>query len=175
MPSIYTFAEYSSAWPAAFAAEADRLRRLLGEVLTEIHHIGSTSVPGLAAKPVIDLMPLTTDIARIDACSQTLQDAGYQPWGEYGLPGRRLFTRDADGVRTHNLHFYAEGHADVARHLAFRDYLRAHDLVCDQYAVIKRQAYAEHPADIAAYSAAKNDWIKRAEQLALLWYRTGGR
>ena len=147
---------------------------MLGEVLTGIHHIGSTSVPGLAAKPVIDLMPVADDIARIDACTRKLQESGYYLWGEYGLPGRRLFTRDAGGVRTHNLHFYPAGHADIERHLAFRDYLRAHASIRDDYAAVKRASYAQHPADIAAYNAGKNDWIKRTEQAALLWFRAGG-
>lgn len=174
MPSIYSFCEYSPDWPAAFLREAETLRALLGDALTEIHHIGSTSVPGLAAKPVIDLMPLTADIARIAACTGRMQAAGYRAWGEYGLPGRCLFTRDAGGVRTHNLHCYAADHADVARHLAFRDYLRAHDAVRDEYAEIKRQVYALHPADIAAYNDSKGAWVKQAEKRAQEWFRSRG-
>jgi len=105
LTSNYTFEEYCPEWPAAFAAETGRLREMLGDVLTGIRNIGSTSARGLAAKAAIDLMPVTEDVACIDDCNEQLQEAGYHPWGEYGLPGRPLFGKVAEGVRTHNLHF----------------------------------------------------------------------
>ncbi len=174
-PSRYTFTAYNPDWPAAFDREAARLRTLLGGLLVEVHHIGSTSVPGLAAKPIIDLLPLVGDIHAVDAVTDRFTGAGYRAWGEYGLPGRRYFTRDRDGVRTHNIHIYQADDPDVERHLAFPAFLRAHPDACDAYAAVKREAFARHPADIAAYCDAKNDWIKQAERLALAWYGTSGR
>jgi GrpB-like predicted nucleotidyltransferase (UPF0157 family)/GNAT superfamily N-acetyltransferase len=171
-PSRYSFAEYSPEWPAEAEREASRLRALLGDTLVAIHHVGSTSVPGLAAKPVIDLLPLARDIADIERRTALLQDAGYRAWGEFGLPGRRYFTRDRDGERTHNLHFYAAGNPDVDRHLALCAYLRGHRSARAEYEVLKRGAYAQHPADIAAYNDAKTVWIRAIEPLALDWYRS---
>jgi len=171
MPSCYTFTPYSSEWPREFAREADRLRALLGEEIVAIHHIGSTSVPGLDAKPIIDLLPLVHDIARIDGYTERMTAAGYKARGEYGLPGRRYFTKDAGEFRTHNIHIYACDHPEVTRHLAFRDYLRAHPTAQQEYVAIKRAAYAQHPADIQAYNDYKNDWIKRMEGVAMAWYQ----
>ena len=171
MPSLYTFEAYSPQWPRQFEEEAARLRALLGEEIVTIHHIGSTSVPGLAAKPVIDLLPLVRDIHRMDELTPMMQAAGYRAWGEYGLPGRRYFNKDRGEVRTHNIHIYQADNPDVDRHLAFCAYLRAHGDVCQEYEALKRQVYAMHPADIAAYNNGKNEWIKRIEQVAMAWYR----
>ena len=171
MPSIYTFTEYSPDWPREFQREAARLRALWGDEVFAIHHVGSTSVPGLAAKPIIDLLPLVHNIERIDAFHDAMTAAGYKVWGEYGLPGRRYFTRDADGVRTHNIHTYAQNSPEALRHMAFPAYLRTHPDACAEYVQVKRRAYALHPADIDAYNDAKNDWIKATEKIALAWYQ----
>ncbi|WP_008319541.1 GrpB family protein [Leptolyngbya sp. PCC 6406] len=175
MPSCYTFTDYSPDWPLAFERAATRLRELLADELIAIHHIGSTSVPGLAAKPIIDLLPVARSIAAIEEQTPQLESAGYKAWGEYGLPGRRYFTQDHGGYRTHNIHIYGQDNPDIERHLAFRDFLRAHPTVRDEYAAIKRAAYTQHPADIAAYSDSKHAWIQTVEVQALAWYRQSNR
>jgi GrpB-like predicted nucleotidyltransferase (UPF0157 family) len=174
--SQYKFSEYSATWPSEFSAEAARLRVLLREELVAVHHIGSTSVPGLAGKATIDLLPEVLTVEYLDAAGGAiLQQAAYRSWGEYGLSGRRLFTKDRDNVRTHNLHFYRHLDPDIERHLAFCGYLRAHEKVRDDYAALKRALYAQHPADITAYSAGKDAWIKPYERLAIEWYRREGK
>lgn len=170
-PSLYSFTDYSPEWPGEFQREAGRLKGLLGDELVIVHHIGSTSVPGLAAKPIIDLLPLVRDLAFIDDHTAVLEHAGYKAWGEYGLPGRRYFTRDRDEVRTHNLHIFQVDDPDVDRHLAFCAYLRAHEAARKEYEALKRELYARHPADISAYNDGKDAWIKRMEGVALEWYR----
>ena len=169
--SRYLFTDYSAKWPAEFEQENERVRLLLGEDLIRCYHIGSTSVPGLAAKPIIDLLPVVRSIERLDACTPQFEAAGYQAWGEYGLAGRRYFTKDRAEYRTHNLHIYQEDNPEIERHLAFCAYLRAHQNLCEEYASLKREAYAHHPADVAAYNDHKNRWIKRIERLAVNWYR----
>ena len=169
MASRYTFVDYSPEWPRAFAREAERVAKLLGGTVVTVHHIGSTAVPGLAAKPIIDLLPVVRDIAEVAARVSAFEAAGYVAWGEYGLPGRRFFSKDRDGWRTHNVHVYAAGHPDIVRHLAFGAYLRAHPAVRDEYAAVKRAAFARHPDDVAAYNADKDAWIKRVERLAAEW------
>ncbi|HZL89478.1 MAG TPA: GrpB family protein [Pirellulaceae bacterium] len=170
MPSRYTFEPYSADWPRQFEREAEKLRELLGAELVAIHHIGSTAVPGLAAKPIIDCLPIVRQIERADSLTSAFEAAGYRVWGEYGLPGRRYFTKDdTTGTRTQNVHIYGEGNAEIARHLAFRDYLRAHPDICRQYEVIKRRAYARFPDDIDQYNDAKDAWIKRVEREAIAW------
>jgi GrpB-like predicted nucleotidyltransferase (UPF0157 family) len=143
LPSRYTFAAYSPDWPIEFEREAGRLRALLGEEIVANHHIGSTSVPGLDAKPIIDLLPLVRDITRIDGYTDRMTEAGYRAWGEYGLPGRRYFTKDSGEFRAHNIHVYATGDPEVTRHLAFCAYLRAHPDAQREYVAVKRVAYAK--------------------------------
>lgn len=171
MPSRYTFTDYSPDWPSEFEREAERLRTLLGEELVAVHHIGSTSVPGLAAKPIIDLLPLVRAIAAVDDLTPRLRDADYRDWGEYGLPGRRYFTRDRGEVRTHNVHVYQFDDPGVERHLAFCAYLRHHEPTRREYEDLKRTVYAQHPTDIEAYMNGKNTWIKRVEPVAVRWFR----
>ena len=172
MPSRYTFEPYSPDWPLQFAAEAQRLRELLGDELVVIHHIGSTAIRGLAAKPIIDLLPVVRQIECVDPLTPAFEAAGYRAWGEYGLVGRRYFTKDdANGTRTHNIHIYAEGNVEIHRHLAFRDFLCAHPAVQREYEDVKRRAYALHPTDIDRYNDAKNAWIKRVEREATDWCR----
>ncbi|MFT3766029.1 MAG: GrpB family protein [Minicystis sp.] len=174
MPSLYTFAEYSPEWPAAFEREAARIRAILGEEIVRVHHIGSTSVPGLAAKPIIDVLPLVRDIARIDGYTEAFRTAGYAAWGEYGLAGRRFFTKDEGAYRTHNVHIYQVDDPDADRHLAFPAYLRVHEDVRREYEALKREVYALHPADVGAYNDGKDAWIKRIQVIALEWYRRQG-
>jgi GrpB-like predicted nucleotidyltransferase (UPF0157 family) len=171
MPSLYTFSDCSPEWPRQFEEEATRIRALLGDEIVTIHHIGSTSVPGLAAKPIIDLLPLVRDITRVDDLTSLFEAAGYKAWGEYGLPGRRYFTKDRGEYRTHNIHTYQFDNPDVERHLALCAYLRFDAKARLEYEALKRAVYALHPADIAAYNSGKDAWIKALEPIALEWYR----
>ncbi|APR88206.1 Glutamate-rich protein grpB [Minicystis rosea] len=171
MPSLYTFTDYSPRWPTAFAQEAEKLGALFGDLLVTIHHIGSTSVPGLAAKPIIDMLPIVRDITLVEALAPAFEAAGYRYWGEYGLPGRRYFIKDQGEYRTHNIHTYQVGDPDIERHLAFCTYLRSHEEARVDYEALKREVYAMHPADVGAYNDGKNAWIKRVEQVAMEWYR----
>ncbi len=172
--SRYSFSEYSPEWPLEFEREGQRLRTLLGDELVAVHHIGSTSVPGLAAKPIIDLLPLVKSIAQFEERTPDLVQAGYRAWGENGLPGRRYFTKDRGDYRTHNLHFYQADDSDVERHLAFCAYLRQHAEARQEYESLKRAVYARHPANISAYSNGKDAWIKCLEPIALAWFRQAG-
>jgi len=101
--------------------------RVLGSTLVTVHHIGSTSVPGLAAKPIIDLMPLVTDLADLDRERRCIEAIGYHWHGELGILGRRYCTlSDEAGIRMVQLHFFNADSSQVERHIAFRDYLRTH-------------------------------------------------
>lgn len=176
MPSRYTFVDHDPSWSAAFDREAAILAGLLGDLLVSIHHVGSTSVPGLAAKPIIDLLPLVTEIELVDERSGALEGAGYRAWGEFGLPGRRYFTKDdSAGWRTHNVHVYAHDDPEATRHLAFPAYLRHHPDAAAEYAEVKRRAYELHPSDVAAYNDAKDAWIKEHERRALRWWQRTAR
>ena len=161
-------------WTGMAQAEAARLKAALGGVLRTVHHIGSTAIPGIAAKPIIDLIPIVTSLAELDAAKETVRSLGYRWHGELGLARRRYCTLSdpTTGKRKVQLHCYADGDASVARHLAFRDYLRAHPDKAKAYEAEKIRAAARQPRDTNAYNDEKNDWIKRVEREALAWWRS---
>jgi len=151
------------------AAHVERLR-VLGPNLVTVHHIGSTSVPGLIAKPIIDLMPVVDSLTSLDEQRQHVETLGYRWHGEFGIPGRRYCTlADGAGVRAVQLHFYKADSPHVERHIAFRDYLRAYPEEANAYAIEKRRAQSLHPTNSHAYVDAKDNWIRDAEAKALIW------
>jgi GrpB-like predicted nucleotidyltransferase (UPF0157 family) len=157
-------------WAAAFKAEAKQVAAALGENVVAIHHIGSTAIPGIHARPILDLLVEVSDIAGVDARSAETESRGYQAMGEYGLPGRRYFRKDdANGIRTHHIHTFQAGSAEVLRHLAFRDYLIAHPDDARRYSGLKRRLAEAHPRSIDAYMDGKDAFIKEMERRAARW------
>ncbi len=163
------FVDYDPDWPRQAQERIARLR-VLEPVLVAAHHIGSTAVPGMIAKPIIDLMLLVTDLAALDQERAAVEALGYRWHGEVGIPGRRYCTRDVGTRRMAQLHFFTMGSPDAHRHLAFRDYLRTHPGAASAYAAAKRRARDQHPGDSHAYGAAKQPWIDQTEAQALAWY-----
>jgi len=161
---------YNPHWASMFEEEANHLCHIFGEQLVAIHHIGSTSVPGLEAKPIIDIMPVVKDIKLVDEHNQSMQKIGYEPMGENGIPERRFFQKGGDN-RTHHVHVYQVGSPHVERHLAFRDYLKTHPSVIKEYGDLKRKLAQEFPYDIESYIQGKERLVVKIEQQALEWYR----
>jgi GrpB-like predicted nucleotidyltransferase (UPF0157 family) len=161
------------AWPHRYAAEAELLRLVFGTELVDIHHIGSTSIAGIYAKPIIDMLPTVRNIAVVDSFNPILDLLGYQPKGEFGLPGRRYFYR-GETRRTHQAHVYQWDSEEVVRHLAFRDYLRAHSDKAHLYSDHKRDIARRNPYDIYAYMEGKDALVKQLEAEALAWRANGG-
>lgn len=157
-------------WRDAFEAEAKQVAAALGENAVAIHHAGSTAIPGIHAKPIIDLLVEVRDVAETDARSAAMASLGYQVMGEYGMPGRRYFRKDgADGTRTHHVHAFLAGSGEVERHLAFRDYLIAHPADARRYGELKRKLAAEHPRDADAYMDGKDGFIREMDRRAAEW------
>lgn len=160
-------AEYDPAWPARFEEEAARLRELLpGERLGRIVHIGSTAVPGLAAKPIVDVAVEVPDLEHVrDRIAPKLAPHGYEFFWrprDDGLPGIEyawFIRRDAEGHRTHHVHMIPPGSPYWDR-VTFRDWLRAHPDAARRYGEIKRQAVVRHGRDRTAYARAKGKFIR---------------
>lgn len=165
---------HSPAWQEAAAREAQRLAEALGPQLVTVHHIGSTAIPGILAKPILDLIPEVRSLRAFDACQAILLHIGYEWWGEYGMPGRRYatLTDGATGQRWIQLHVFETGSPHIVRHLAFRDFLRAHPEKAREYEAVKLRSRDQHPDDSHAYSDAKSDWVRRTEAEAVAFYRT---
>lgn len=161
---------YDPSWPAAFDAERERLKPALsGLSISGFHHFGSTAVPGLAAKPVIDILLVTDDLAAASESLPTRLDRlGYDFWADNPKPDRLFFVRGMPprgSQRTHHLHVCEPG-SDMHTRLAFTDYLRAHPDEADAYGALKRDLAGRYRTDREAYTAAKQAFIDRIMRLA---------
>lgn len=163
---------YRPEWPGLFAAEARQLAAAFGSNLITIYHIGSTSVPGLSAKPIIDFMPVVHSLDRIAGAEAALVALGYTARGENGIPGRRFFTKANEENRTHHIHAYEPDHPEVITHLNFRDYLRAYPETAEAYGRLKADLAQQFPRDIEGYSAGKDAFIKGIMEKAAVWRAT---
>lgn len=163
---------YDPSWSAGFTAEAECIRSTLGALAVAVHHIGSTAIPGIFAKPVIDILLEVYDLQALDAQSSALAALGYEAKGEFGIPGRRYFRKDSGaGVRTHQIHAFERGSADSERHLAFRDYMIDHPASAQSYSMLKQQLPESHPGDVESYMDGKDPFIKEHEEKAIAWRR----
>ncbi len=161
---------YDPRWPQQFSAEALAVKAAIGDLLMAIHHIGSTAIPGIAAKPIIDILAVVSDLAAVDGRTAQMRELGYEALGEFGIAGRRYFRKDdVAGHRTHQIHAFQVGSPQVVRHLAFRDFLRAHREFAEQYDALKRRLADLHRADIGAYTDGKDEFIKEIDARAAVW------
>lgn len=163
--------QHDPRWATDAKAEAKRLTDVLRPCLVTVHHVGSTAIPGIRAKPILDLIPVVSSLIDLDTHRIDIEALGYEWWGEYGLPGRRYCTKAeaVTGRRLAQLHCYENGSPEIIRHVAFRDYLRAHPQHAAAYDSIKSRCQVRHPVDSHAYSDCKAAWIVEAEADALRW------
>jgi len=164
--------DYDRRWPGLALVESARLADGMGAALIRVEHVGSTAVPGLGAKPIIDLCPVVTRLSDLDRRQKAVEALGYVWRGEFGVPERRFCSRDIAGLRRFQLHCFAEGAEELARMLAFRDFLRTHADEARGYAAEKRKAAAAHPSDILLYNDAKSSWIVSCRERAMAWAKT---
>ncbi|MEM1425212.1 MAG: GrpB family protein [Cyanobacteria bacterium P01_H01_bin.130] len=157
-------------WRQVFESESRDIASALGENVAAIYHIGSTAIPGIYAKPIIDCLVAVRAIAQVDGQNEAMARLEYESMGEFGIPGRRYFRKDnAAGIRTHHVHGFEVGSAHIERHLAFRDYMRAHPADALAYSNLKRQLAKAHANDIEAYIDGKDDFIQAMDAKAALW------
>jgi GrpB-like predicted nucleotidyltransferase (UPF0157 family) len=167
--------EHDPSWAIAFELEALALSGVFGGSVVAIHHIGSTSIHGLAAKPVVDVLVVLSETATIDRFYPGMEGLGYRVRGECldaevpGTPGRFYFSKDTGGVRTHHVHACAESHPQVGDLLAMRDYLRAHPERARQYGALKRVLAARHRHDNVGYMRGKDTLVKVLIDEARAW------
>jgi GrpB-like predicted nucleotidyltransferase (UPF0157 family) len=156
-----TIHEYDPSWPALFAKLAARIQTALGDLVLRVEHVGSTAVPGLAAKPVIDLdvvLPARADVAE---AIRLLAGLGYEHEGDLGIPGRNAFGVP-EGEPRHHLYLLLEGASELRRHLAFREALRRDPALRARYASLKRSLATMYARDRSAYTEGKSAFIEAA-------------
>lgn len=166
---IIEVVEYNPKWNVAFETEKLLLSKAIGSNAVKIDHIGSTSVPGLAAKSVIDILVEVRSLQKLDETNKGIEALGYLIKGENGISGRRYFQKGAC-QRSHHIHAFQTNDLHLRRHIAFKEYLIAHPNVASQYGTIKKIAASKSDNDVNVYMGLKNDFIQKHEQLAIKWF-----
>lgn len=161
---------YDPKWPELFQIESKALAVVFGDEIMRVHHIGSTAVPGLAAKPIIDILLEVKDVNALDEYNPEMERLGYTPKGEYGIPGRRFFLKDLQN-RTHHVHAFNAGSPDVIDYIAFRDYLIAHPQVAKEYGDLKQRCARDCDNDVVKYMNMKQEFVKEHIEKAIQWMR----
>ena len=164
VPHPVRIVDYDPAWPAAFSEIEALLRAALGPAAVRIEHVGSTAVPGLAAKPVIDVQLSVASFEPFDAYGEPLRSIGFE-YRSDDEPMHRFFALSkGDGERVVNLHVCEAGGEWEARHLAFRDALRVDPDLRARYEAEKRRVAGDHPGSSLDYAEAKTPWIRTEER-----------
>lgn len=157
--------DYDPAWPEAFERERRRMRDVVGDLVLSIEHVGSTAVPGLAAKPIVDVCPVVEDMDAARTVSDRLDGHGWPLVDERGDRPWIEHQRVDDDGQMFNVHVRPR-EAAVENYLLLREYLRDHPEVRDEYERVKRDAAERHPHDVGAYTRAKSDIIEFAKEQA---------
>lgn len=171
VPRKIELAEWTPAWHDAYTAAAEQLRAILGDLLLKVHHIGSTAIPNMPAKPTIDLLGIVSDLKQVERTEPRLILNGWQPRGENGIPGRLYFRKGSDAHHTHHLHIYAQGdetgRRQIRRQLAFVAWLTDHPEDAQRYANLKRDLAAQYTWEPVAYTDAKGPLVEEILARAL--------
>jgi GrpB-like predicted nucleotidyltransferase (UPF0157 family) len=168
VPERVIIVEYNPQWPLLYEEERARILGKAGDALVAIEHMGSTAVPGLGAKPIIDIMAAVRDLADAQRCIGPLQSIGYEYVPEYEgeLPERRYFRKGPPESRTHHLHVVEPTSDFWERHLLFRDFLRQHPEKADEYYRLKRELADHYGQNRVGYTEAKTPFIRSVEEMA---------
>lgn len=159
------------AWPAAYLAEEQRIRVVLGHTAEEVHHIGSTAIHGIFAKPIIDILLIVSELRELESRVDRMRELGYESLGEFGIAGRRYFRKTGNrGARTHHVHAFEQGSDGARRHLAFRDFMNSHPAAAQAYSTLKQDLALRFSGDGEAYAAGKEAFVRRHESAALAWF-----
>lgn len=157
-PGVVRLLEYDARWPDLFSAERRRIVQQCGTLPLALEHIGSTSIPGMCAKPVLDMLGGRPSDSAIADYIAALERAGYVHRGERGVPGREFFRRG--DPRAYHVHLVEHGGRLWTEYLDFRNYLRAHPDAARRYAQAKRELAARFPHDRESYITAKSEYVE---------------
>ncbi len=155
---------HQEAWAGLFKKEKARIKAAVGQHILDIQHVGSTAIPGIPAKPIIDIGVAVRNFEEAAVCIEPIVELGYVYRGENGIPRRHYFRLGSP--RTHHLHINEINGPDWQNQILFRDYLRRHPEVAAEYGRLKTNLAAKNPNDREAYLAAKGPFIENVLKLA---------
>jgi GrpB-like predicted nucleotidyltransferase (UPF0157 family) len=155
---------YDITWEKKFKAEAKKIEEIFRQIFVDIHHIGSTAIPLVKAKPIIDILVEVEDINKVDSYNRQMEELGYEALGEYGIPKRRFF-QEGGNNRTHHVHIFEKGSPQIKRHIDFRDYLISHPKVAGEYSRLKEKLAKKYRYDIDKYQEGKESFIRKIDKL----------
>lgn len=157
----YTIESYNPEYKKRFESEREFFCPIFSEKAVFIEHIGSTAVPGLAGKPIIDMLIAVKKIEIADVLLETIENIGYKSLGDYINKGSRLFVKEVDGVRLMNVHIFEIKHPHVKEMLGLRDYFRSHPSVVEEYSRLKFDLVDKYPDEYDLYRKHKDEWITK--------------
>jgi len=156
---------YDEHWEYDFLQIKNELQDALGELAYKIEHVGSTSVRGLSAKPIIDIDVVIKDYSQFDKVISALREIGYQHEGNLGITGREAFRYEDKGhLQKHHLYVCPQDSDELKRHITFRDYLRSHPDAVQEYSLIKEEGARLYPYEIEKYIQYKSSFIEKIYQ-----------
>ena len=153
--------EYNPKWKEEYFEIVNPILDILGNVAISHHHVGSTSVPGMRAKPIVDALVIVKELSQIEPHTQAVCDLGYELLQNYIADNTHVFVRNIDNKRVRNIHVLPEGHYQVKRFLYIRDFLRSSKEKRNQYMEIKRKLREEFPDDYVSYRNGKNEFLDK--------------
>jgi GrpB-like predicted nucleotidyltransferase (UPF0157 family) len=156
---------YNPSWIDDYKSESEKIYNIMFNEIFNIYHIGSTSIPGIYAKPIIDILIEVRNIHKIDFYDKETGQLGYTPKGEFGLIGRRFFLKGLDN-RTNHIHIFQTGDSQISKHLNFRDYMICHPEEAKLYESLKKDLAVEFENDIEGYCNGKDAFIKDIDKKA---------
>lgn len=168
----YSVQEYDPNWVTQYETEVNDLESALGSELLSVEHVGSTSVPGLAGKPTVDILAVVQKIEQVEDFIGKLESLGYKYLGQYVMEGSRLFAKEENNTRLVDLHFYHQGHVHIDEMLDLRDYFRTHPEAVKEYTNLKFDLINKYPDDYGSYREHKDKWMNALKAKVGLNYRT---
>ena len=160
----YSIEPYNSEWRVQFEMERKLLLPIFGKSAITIEHVGSTSVAGLAGKPIIDILVIVKDMAVVEKVSERLKAMSYHSLGEYVMKGAYLFVKTVANTRLVNLHLCQVGHHHIQDMLDLRQYFRSHPKVVDEYSKLKFNLVRKYPCDYGSYRKYKDEWMGKLKR-----------
>lgn len=168
----YWFEEHNTEWSKQFESIKHEIGTVFGEKALSIEHVGSTSIPGMLAKPIIDVLITVQRMDTFTNEKKMMEALGYQWGSNFIAPGTLLFFKEnSEGNKTENIHVCETGSPQSLQFIYMRDYFRTHSDITKEYADLKNQLKNQHPDDYAAYRQGKKDFLDRVEQYARNWFR----